>query len=66
MVKTEYYKTRSDGVKLYRTYSTDGYCLRQKETGNVYGEAIDVDGASYTYEEAPEFGVMENREENML
>lgn len=24
MIKTEYYSIRSDGVKLYRTYSTEG------------------------------------------
>lgn len=51
MVRTEYYMTRSDGVKLYRTYSTLSLDLLQRETGQVYGEAIDVEGAGYTYEE---------------
>lgn len=46
MVKTEFYMTRADGVKLYRTYSTEGLDIRQVETGIVYGEA-------YTYEEIP-------------
>lgn len=26
--------------------------LRQVETGIVYGEAVDIEGAPYTYEEA--------------
>lgn len=51
MILQEYYRTREDGVVLYRTYSTDGFCILQKETGEVYDEAIDIDGAPYTYEE---------------
>lgn len=42
---------RNDGVVLYRSYSDEGYFIRQIQTGNVYSEAIDVDGAPYTYEE---------------
>ena len=51
MIVREYYKTRSDGVELYRTYSDAGYLLRQVETGAEYSEAIDVDDAPYTYTE---------------
>lgn len=51
MVKREFYETRSDGVKLYRNYSDAGMMIRQTETGTEYAEAIDVEGASYTYEE---------------
>lgn len=51
MVKTEYFTTRADGVKLYRTFSTEGKALLQVETGIVYSEAVDIEGASYTYEE---------------
>lgn len=51
MVKTEFFKARSDGVDLYRTYSTEGLDLLQVETGTVYSEAVDVDGAAYTYTE---------------
>lgn len=51
MIIREYYKTRSDGVELYRTYSDAGYLIRQAKTGAEYDEAIDVDGASYTYTE---------------
>ena len=51
MIIREYFKTRSDGVALYRTYSDAGYLIRQEQTGAEYSEAIDVDGASYTYAE---------------
>lgn len=54
MVKTELYMTREDGVKLYRTFSTDGFAVRQVETGIVYSEAVDIEGAPYTYEETDE------------
>lgn len=51
MIKKEFYKTRKDGVNLYRTYSDQGYRIKQIETSNVYDEAIDVEDAPYTYEE---------------
>lgn len=51
MIQREFYTQRKDGVKLYRTYSDAGMMIRQVETGNVYAEAIDVESASYTYEE---------------
>ena len=51
MIQREFYTQRKDGVKLYRTYSDAGMMIRQNETGAEYDEAIDVEGASYTYEE---------------
>lgn len=51
MIKREFFKTRKDGVNLYRTYSDEGYRIKQIETGNVYDEAIDIENASYNYEE---------------
>ena len=51
MIQREFYKQRKDGVKLYRTYSDAGMIIRQNETGVEYAEAIDVEGASYTYTE---------------
>jgi hypothetical protein len=51
MIQREFYKTRKDGVNLYRTYSTENLYIRQIETGIEYGEAIDVENAPYTYEE---------------
>lgn len=50
----EEYKTRADGVKLYRTYSDEGKSIIQNETGVVYTEAIDVENAPYTYTESTE------------
>lgn len=69
MIDTRYYRTRKDGVKLYRTIDalTDdkgevaldenknavmrGFYILQNETGIEYDEAIDVEGAPYTYSE---------------
>ena len=51
MIIKEFYKKRSDGVNLYRTYSDSRLMIRQVETGDVYTEAIDVENAAYTYEE---------------
>lgn len=47
----EFFTTREDGVNLYRTYSDQGFMLRQIETGATYSEAVDVEGDPYTYEE---------------
>ena len=51
MIQREFYTQREDGVKLYRTYSDAGMIIRQNETGVKYAEAIDVEGAAYTYTE---------------
>ena len=51
MIKREFYKTRKDGVKLYRTYSDEGFRIKQVETNSLYKEAIDIENAPYTYEE---------------
>lgn len=51
MIIREYYRTRKDGVDLYRTYSDKGMYIRQNPTGVEYAEAIDVEGAPYTYTE---------------
>ena len=50
----EFYKTRTDGVNLYRTYSNEDYKILQVETGNIYDEAIDVEDTQYNYEETNE------------
>ncbi len=49
MIKTEYYSTRSDGVKLYRTYSTEGKMIERD--GVMYAEAIDPEGTNRVYTE---------------
>ena len=54
MIVREYYKTRKDGVKLYRTYSDEDYKIKQLPTEIIYDEAIDVEDAPYTYIETDE------------
>ena len=54
MIQKDYYLTREDDVNLYRTYSDEGFKIRQIQTGIIYDEAIDVDFAEYTYEETTE------------
>lgn len=54
MIVREFYETRFDGVNLYRTYSDTNHYIRQRETGVVYTDAIDVESAPYTYEETDE------------
>ena len=54
MIKKEFYRTREDGVNLYRTASDEGYYIRKVGTNEIYSEAIDVETAPYTYEETSE------------
>ena len=49
MIVREFYATRKDGVSLYRTYSDEGFYILQNETQIEYDEAIDVEGAPYSY-----------------
>lgn len=51
MIIREFFEKRYDGVKLYRTISDAGFYIKQVETGHIYTEAIDVEGAPYTYDE---------------
>lgn len=57
MIVREYFKTRKDGVRLFKTFSDEGRCIRQLETGFVYDMAIDVEAALYTYEETDKTAV---------
>lgn len=50
----EYYKTRKDGINLYRTYSDEGFKIHKLNTNEYYDEAIDVENAPYEYEETYE------------
>jgi len=54
MIIKEFYRTRTDGVNLYRTYSDNGMQILQNETGKTYNTAIDVEKAPYTYTETDE------------
>ena len=51
MIVRGYWGKNGDGVSLYRIYSDENLIVRQRETGKEYAEAIDLDGATYTYEE---------------
>lgn len=63
MVKKEFYRTREDGVNLYRSYSDEGKYILQVQTGAKYDEAIDVETAPYTYVETEEDVVRPENEE---
>lgn len=68
MVVTEFYTQRTDGVKLYRTYSDQGF--RIMRDGIVYDEAIDPEqsGRNYieTNEKIPVYENLENEIPNNL
>lgn len=51
MIIKEFYRTRKDGANLYRTYSDANMKIQKVGTDEIYDEAIDVEGAPYTYTE---------------
>lgn len=51
MIQREYFRTREDGVRLFRTYSDNDKYLIQIDTGEIYEEAIDVEDTPHTYTE---------------
>jgi hypothetical protein len=51
MIHKEFYKTRQDGVNLYRSYSDRGVQIRKVGTDEIYDEAVDIEGVPYVYEE---------------
>lgn len=59
MIVREFYKTRNDGVNLYRTYSDKNLLIKKVGTDEVYSEAIDIDGSLFTYIETEEQGEIE-------
>ena len=54
MIKKEYYKTREDGVELYRTYSDTDHLIKKISDGITYGDAIDI-SENEEYEEVGEY-----------
>ncbi len=54
MVIVEFWRTRKDGTKLYRTYSDEDKKIAKVGTDEVYDEAIDVEGSDYIYKEIDE------------
>lgn len=60
MIQKEYYATRKDGVRLFKTYSDSNKYIRKVGTDEVYSEAIDIEGAGYEYEETEQLIEEEN------
>ena len=51
MIVKEFYKTRKDGVNLYKTYSDKELKIQKVGTDEIYSSAIDVEGAPFEYVE---------------
>ena len=51
MIIKEFFRTREDGVGLYKTYSDKEVYIHKIGTDEVYLEAIDIEGSPYEYEE---------------
>lgn len=43
MIIRTFYRTREDGVNLYRTYSDANLYIQKVDTDEIYSEAIDVE-----------------------
>lgn len=54
MIKIDFYKQRTDGVNLYRTYSDENYKIQKVGTDEIYDEAIDIENSGYEYIETEE------------
>lgn len=59
MIVKEFYRTRYDGVNLYKTYSDEGFKIQKVGTDEIYTTAIDVENAPYGYVETNELIVNE-------
>lgn len=51
MVAKEFYRTREDGVDLFRTYSDKGLQIQKVGTDEIYDEAVDVENSGFEYVE---------------
>lgn len=51
MLIREFYRTREDSIKLYRTYSDRNMMIQKVGTDEIYSEAIDVENSGFTYTE---------------
>ena len=54
MVKKEFFMTRQDGVRLFKSYSDQNLYIQKLGTDEVYDSAIDVENAPYVYVETNE------------
>lgn len=61
MIVTEFYMERWDGVRLVRTYSSEGKYITRD--GEIYEEAIDPEELGRVYEETDEYIPVEEDEE---
>lgn len=53
-IERDFYVERSDGIKLFRTHSSNGVKIRKIGTDEVYDDAVDVETSPWTYEETDE------------
>lgn len=51
MIVKEFFNTRKDGIKLYKTYSDANFYIKKDGTEEIYVEAIDVEKSNFTYTE---------------
>lgn len=51
MIKTDFFRTREDGVSLYRTYSDNNVKIRCNEDGGDYDEAVNIQNSGFTFYE---------------
>lgn len=49
MIVREFYRTRKDGVNLYKSYSDKGVMIQKVGTDEIYDVAIDVSDAFFVY-----------------
>lgn len=51
MIKTDFFRTREDGVDLYRTYSDQNVKIHCNEDGGDYDDAVNVLNSGFTFYE---------------
>ena len=51
MIVKEFYRTREDGVNLYKTHSDQNLMIQKVGTDEIYAEAIDIENSGYEYVE---------------
>ena len=49
MIVKEFYKTRKDGINLYKTYSNENFMINKLGTVELYFSAIDVEDSLNEY-----------------
>lgn len=62
MIVKEFYRTRKDGVNLYKTYSDNNFYIKKLNTDETYAVAIDVETSTFEYIETEEQIIEENKD----